>query len=468
MASRSVAPGAALLRSSRVFAIPAALPRPVAEIAAASGGFSSDTATLPHPIHQSLTTFQSSLERGDWGLKRSLPLRSTTKTSTPLIKVEAMDTYEHITEFASAADHTLSLQKWQEMGIPISTPKQKRESNFDRISSGKSVFEDDIDSTTHAKNSDGNDNVRWKFKGPWLAGQTEGDFSNYVQKEVRKRKSEFRKFLRRECASAINKEAKEGEAPETDAEAKSILGPQDITEEQLASYIQTLREDRVTLYKLIRTFLDLPPSPVPKDPGLFDVSDLFSTAPSLKKPVPEPQSEASNTSPYAESGPPKTHPSAGLSYGRTTSKLFNHPIYGPQTYSPPVQARVVTPSRSPTGTLGAALGVGGFITRLPPSEQLGQKNAYYGRDAAAAGSPFAGFSRVDPNNKEGAKLYVRPTHASVNPDGKVMLNVVLANPAAIAVKEDRVDELPAPAPPSKISPLGASRRVQLGSSPYGI
>ncbi|RDL39981.1 uncharacterized protein BP5553_04321 [Venustampulla echinocandica] len=478
MASRSVAPGAALLRASRVFAIPPALPRPTGDYAAASGGFSSDTATLPHPIHQSLTTFQSSLERGDWGLKRSLPLRSTTKTSTPLIKVEAMDTFEQITEFASAADHTLSLQKWQEMGIPITTPKPKRESNFEGTGSGRSVFEDDLDSTTHGTNAHVKDTTRWKFKGPWLAGQTEGEFNNYVQKEVRKRKTEFRKFLRRECAAAINKETQQRKNLKKDAEAEateaqSILGPQDITDEQLSTYIQTLREDRAELFKQIRTFLDLPPSPVRKDAGLFNVAELMFSSSLLPNSGPDGQSEAASMSPYAESGPPKTHPSAGLSYGRTSSKLFNHPVYGPQKYSPPVQARVVTPSRSATGTLGAALGVGGFVTRLPASEQLGQAG-YYSRDKAMKSSPLVGLSKVDPDNKAGAKLYVQPTRATVDAQGKVVLQVSLADPVAVAVKEDKVDELPVAEPPRRISPLGATRSIRIegqnnsSGSLYGI
>src|SRR5271167_5280501 len=124
MASRSVSPGGALLRASRLFSVPPPLPRPAGDLSS-TAIFNSDTATLPHPIHLSITTPQSSLARGDWGFKRPLPLRSTTKSSTPVIRVDAIDTFEHITEFASAADHSLSLQKWQEMGVPLSTPSLK-------------------------------------------------------------------------------------------------------------------------------------------------------------------------------------------------------------------------------------------------------------------------------------------------------------------------------------------------------
>src|ERR1700710_2293162 len=118
MASRSVSPGGALLRASRVFSIPPPLPRTPSDLSS-TAVFSSDTATLPHPIHLSVITPQSSLARGDWGFKRPLPLRSTTKTSTPVIRIESIDTYEQVTEFGSAADHSLTIKKWEEMGVPI-------------------------------------------------------------------------------------------------------------------------------------------------------------------------------------------------------------------------------------------------------------------------------------------------------------------------------------------------------------
>src|SRR5690554_1357851 len=111
MSTRSVSPGGALLRASRMFSVPAPLQRPVSELAS-TVTFNSDSATLPHPTQLSISTPPSSLSKGDWGFKRNLPLRSTTKTSTPVIRISAVDTYEHITEFGSAADHTLTLRKW--------------------------------------------------------------------------------------------------------------------------------------------------------------------------------------------------------------------------------------------------------------------------------------------------------------------------------------------------------------------
>jgi hypothetical protein len=162
MASRSVSPGGALLRASRVFSMPPPLPRPAGEMTA-NGSYNSESATLPHPIHMSITTPQSSLLKGDWGLKRPLPLRSTTKSSTPVIRVEKMDTFEHITEYGSAADHTLSLRKWHEMGIPLTTPQLRRQStmyDYDQGTSNQSVFEDAIDFTADANDAT-NPDARW-------------------------------------------------------------------------------------------------------------------------------------------------------------------------------------------------------------------------------------------------------------------------------------------------------------------
>merc|ERR1711964_913431 len=73
-------------------------------------------------------------------------------------------------------------------------------------------------------------------------------------------------------------------------------------------------------------------------------------------------------SPYAETGPPKTHPSAGLSYSLTNAHTYNHPVWGPQKNPPPVQSRVVMPKSAATGQFGAALGVGGFVTELPAGQ----------------------------------------------------------------------------------------------------
>ncbi|RFU28252.1 hypothetical protein B7463_g8097, partial [Scytalidium lignicola] len=441
MASRSVSPGGALLRASRVFSIPTPLPRPISDLSSA-GAFVSDTATLPHPIELSIETPQSSLAKGDWGFKRPLPLRSTTNTSTPLIRVKAIDTYEHITEFGSAADHTLSLRKWQEMGVPLSPPVKSRglgdrfESTF---GSGKSVFEDDIDSTVPSTEQNSRrEDAGWKFKGPWLSGLSDGNFSEYIQKQVRRRKGEFHKFLRTACAAASTRQAQRA-AREQGVEIPPPVEASQVTEEQLREFIKVLRHDRSELYKQIRDFLDLPPSPAPK----IDMPGFFNALLSNDQPKSSSSSQGfmqQSDSPYAESGPPKTHPSAGLSYLRTSAYTYNHPIYGPQKTAPPVQARVVMPKGASIGNFAPALGVGGFVAAVPSgSSAFDLRTRKKGRPNRAT---IPGLFQIELDKAGGSKTYVQPTSASIDPKGRVILNVQPADPEAVSVAEGTVNELP--------------------------
>lgn len=105
--------------------LPPPLPRPSSELTATETR-DSDTATLPYPTHASIQTTETSLGRGDWGLKRPLPLKSTTGSSTPIIRIDNIDSIDHITDFNSAADHVLTLRKWQELDMPISLVDKKK------------------------------------------------------------------------------------------------------------------------------------------------------------------------------------------------------------------------------------------------------------------------------------------------------------------------------------------------------
>ena len=186
MATKILSPTANLLRHSRLFSLPPPLPRPSHEPYSSSTVFDSDTSTLPYPTHAAIETTQSSLSRGDWGLKRPLPQKSTAATTTPTIRVAAIDSIDHITDYSSASDHALTLRKWQEMHIPISMPSVTSRQSQSRSFAGpaKSVFEDELNSTEASGENLVSDKKRWKYKGPWLAGKTEGDFQDYVNGEI--------------------------------------------------------------------------------------------------------------------------------------------------------------------------------------------------------------------------------------------------------------------------------------------
>src|SRR5262249_42873165 len=113
MTAARLSPAATLLRNSKLFALPAALSLPAVEPSSEPLA-RSDSATTPYPTRAALETPSHSLNRGDWGLKRSLPVKTTTKSGTPTIRIRrGIDTPEHVADFESAADHVITLRKYQ-------------------------------------------------------------------------------------------------------------------------------------------------------------------------------------------------------------------------------------------------------------------------------------------------------------------------------------------------------------------
>ena len=332
------------------------------------------------------------------------------------------------------------------MGVPLSTPTKagSAPSNYAMQAppSGKTVFEDKYDTIAPVDGSKlGEDDVRWKFDGPWLAGLDEGQFNKYLVKEVRKRKDEFRNFLRKSCAIETTA-AQRRVASERGEEIPAALQACDITNDQLTDYIRDLRKDQTTLYKHIRSFLDLPPPPTQAASNDLFEGTLggepmsFSLQKAFAKEVP-------SESPYAETGPPKTHPSAGLAYSRSSSYLFNHPIYGPQKNHPPVPARVVMPRAAATGSFSPVLGVGGFGTNVPMgSDPSFNRGSTSGKGGLRVQPQIPGLLAVEPEKEGGSKAWVPPRHARIDPKGRVILNVVMADPEAVAVHEGTVGDIP--------------------------
>jgi hypothetical protein len=316
------------------------------------------------------------------------------------------------------------------------------------------VFDEDIDSTADESR---HEDTRWKFKGPWLAGQTDGAFNTYVVTEVRKRKLEFHKFVRAACANALTAEARRtATAAGMTEEMPPAVEASDVTEEQLTEYIKTLRDERVNLYKLVRSFLDLPPAPSKKLSDVLLTQILSSSRPGelFGKDFVE------TSSPYAETGPPKTHPSAGLAYSRTSQHIYNHPVWGPQKTKPPVRARIVMPKGASTGSFPPALGVGGFVTDVPSTSEFNWGGGGRSKPARAV---IPGVLNIEPGKVGGSKTYVQPTHARIDPKGRVLLTVVAADEDAVAVLEGTTDQIPLPPGLSPIGHSGVTRSTGYNS-----
>merc|ERR1711939_1164094 len=143
MTAARLSPAASLLRNSKLFALPPSLSLPLTEPSSEPLAFS-DTATTPYPLQAALETPTSSLNRGDWGLKRSLPVKTTTSSGTPTIRIQrGIDTPEHVADFESAADHVITLRKFQELNLRVTLPAPKDKKYNERTS----AFSPEIDHT---------------------------------------------------------------------------------------------------------------------------------------------------------------------------------------------------------------------------------------------------------------------------------------------------------------------------------
>lgn len=466
-------PTARLLQSSRLFSLPRPLPQP----AMASNPYDanptvSDTATTPHPMYQAIATPVSSLSRGDWGLKRPLPGRTTRNTSTPHIRIRAQDNLQHITDFVSAADHTQTLKKWEEMGIRMIHPTTRPQMTKSGRQEPTSVYESWLDHTDpeaamhrpsqgkdagrvpargEAMQADMRAGQRWKYTGPWLAGMQEGEFEAWLAREVTKKQKKMQdwlEFLRKQqlddkLQNAQRKARDEGQ-PLTQSDLAQLRLSLRPTDDELTAMQKQLRDDYAVeglysdLTALICTFLDLPAvRPAIKD----NPSNPFAS-PQLTRMV-------NLTTAESDDGPPVTHPGAGLSHIRTNAIMTNHPIHGPQAFPSPVLARVVRPRT--TGNARpeyvASLGVGGFVAldRVPAT--LESNNAYA---SARSGSEVLSLSPYEPARMSalldedlpgGNKMWVQPQMAWVDEQGRVRLDVERADREAVAVKQGEVHQI---------------------------
>ncbi|RGP63323.1 mitochondrial ribosomal subunit domain-containing [Fusarium sporotrichioides] len=415
MRAKTMSPGGRLMRASRLFSLPKPLPEPQSSNLHI-GDHKSPTMTRQYPQYQAITSPLASREKGDWGFKRPFPLKSTLTTSTPLIRVKQVDSIESVTDFASAADHALSLEKFQEMRIAMSIPKGKDTNNtFTTDTWHKSVFEEDLDFTQ--RRSGRKDDKRWKFKGPWLARMTEGEFIEYLEKKVRPKRAQFKSLLLYRLVKSYNDERAQS-AMEQGNEAPEKIRVEDVTPEWYTEYVRSLRNDRAALYGMVSKFLDLAPLGQP-----VGILQTFLAG----------GENAAAESPYGKSGPPPSHPSAGISYLRTNSFMANHPLYGPQKQSTPTLARVVYPRQGPSP---AKLGVGGFVADSPPGDNEFNNRHPARHRISSNRKMLTGISHLDTTTFGGAKAYVSPETATVDPSGRVVVQLREAEPEAQLIAKE--------------------------------
>lgn len=415
----------------------------------------SDTATLPHPVMQSITTPAPSHFRGDWGLKRPIPkkkLLASTHSNTSVIRVRAQDTWEHITDFESASDHVQTERKWRQIGIPMLIKEPRSTYSGDR-GAPQSVYDDKFDNTDRYATAPASDRLnrplagiqqgrqRWKYDGPWLPGMDEGEFDEYVSRKLSKRRGEFRQFLTKWM---LERRINDEERKQREQGLRPALKVQRIEElrAEIESNYETeekkLRDKHVVenlsseMTEVICEFLDLP--------GIR-MNGARSSAKTLGL-----QSMVADL--VSEAGPPSTHPGAGLSHIRTNAYIENHPYWGPQTHRTPVKARVLRPRRNVTGKIfQAELGVAGVVTSDPISAAyeppLSNNMPGYGEDEKelhyleADRMTYA----LDENLPGGNKIWVHPNAASIDENSRIQLEVTRGDKEAIAVRKNEVSRI---------------------------
>lgn len=272
------------------------------------------------------------------------------------------------------------------MGLPVSkaeprvTASKNLYSSQQRTESHKSVF-DSTDDNTEPEN-DAAASGRWKYRGPWLAGQTQGEFKKYAEKEIRNRKGEFREFLRERL---VQKATSARRRAAIDNGETLPTQPAMTSDVDLDLYIKILRKDDATLFPLIEEFLDLP--------NTRRTTEGWNSEDSVQ-------------------GPPATHPSAGLSYLRAIAHTSNHPVLGPQREERPIQGRILVaqiPRRR-----RALLGVGGIVSEDP-------------RDPLFKDTEPRGMRTFDPDVPGGAKVQLHPERISIDTQGKIKLRTKRAD-----------------------------------------
>ncbi|PHH73554.1 hypothetical protein CDD80_3735 [Ophiocordyceps camponoti-rufipedis] len=401
------APGAALLRKSRMFSLPKPLPNPGKKNSYRLRDYRSSTSTKAYPTRQAIVSLPAYRDLGDWGLKRPFPRKTTLSTSTPVIRVNAIDSRESITDFASSADYWASLEKFREMNVAISvrriiTEYEHRNVNQRPITlPRRSVFEEETDFTylpAHRYNVDTIDR-RWKFSGPWVSRMSEGEFARYLKKNVWPRRAEFRSLLKDQLAQDLTANQQKAARDKGDTLPPPVK-PQDVTDTQFMDFLRKVRRDRILSYGLTSTFLDMAPL---GHPGANVSTVLLPTRGHITR------------SPYAKNGPPATHPSAGISYLRTHAYMENHPIYGPQRMRTPVEARVISPR---TSSRKVRVSVAGFVSEPPAGN-----NDWNKRNPKQA---MRGTDYLDTVTYGGGKDYVDVYSVFIDTAGRVVpqLNVV--------------------------------------------
>lgn len=430
------------------------------------------------------------------------------KSSNPTIRVTGIDTIEHVTDYASAGDHTRTLEKFQELGVALSLNEVK-DSMLRKASI--SVFEPAIDNT--AKDSVDPDSQsgalrahvrgllrRWKFTGPSVTRLSEGEFNQLLHRELKRKRGAFRRFLESRLwkeflenergraieqakvldgaevakklveaqfyASMANSGTIEWEtfqadydqhAAEVQEKLRSFIQHQDyengsdllVYAERLGDNFRLNAENNFSNYMQLWLVFQRADSTI--NSGLNTLIRDFLDIPKDPNPSQSASIVAGDPGPTTFS----THPSAGLGYLRTNSVLENHPLLGPRAEKSLVEARVLQPKA--VNRQAAILGVAGIATR-EPTNTSGQ-----------ASHSTESTRDIDLKTPGGGKIWVSANNASIDSEGRVRLAASFPSTPSVNVRANTFpDEAKSRGPTfqrsSRATPLTSSEVGDLGAN----
>lgn len=466
--SARLSPAANLLRNSKLFALPPAIALPTPPPSSDQVA-SSDTATTVYPRYAAIETTTLSGSVGDWGFKRPLPLKTTKTTNNPVVRlIRGIDTPEHVADFESAADHVLTLRKFQALNVPIRLQSKNKSAGFTSgASTQDSVFSDTHDNITSSPSTTTSHRAastepgrstgvwpeissesvssqlpdklqqierqvreeerarldefdtsgqkaleatastrqfrqyrRWRYSGPSLVQMSGMEFNDYLNSLGTRQKKRLEDRVKEKLVQRRTERARDS------GNMQQEINVQSITDEEVTQYMRRLRNSPREFGPLLAEVLDLPEGPQVaaqhgKEPWQYGPTTLATTA-------------------WTQRGPPRTHPSAGLSYLKSSAAAENHPIYGPQKASSPVVARAVKTRSRIAGGNDVDYGVAGFIVPKPGADSTKSSDGFVPRPG-------------------GTKILVRPQDAYVTENG--MLNLNTTRVTGYAIKDDKpVDE----------------------------
>lgn len=287
---------------------------------------------------------------------------------------------------------------------------------------------------------------RWKYGGPWITGMQEGQFATWLSRSgLQERKKEFRTFLiQRMLERRVRNEERvlreQGERRALSAAQKETFRAE--IESNYDTELKRLRDEHEIQFlgsemtAAICDFLDLPGIR-----GQVGAGDIAATS-AL-------QDELTSGLGASDSGPPSTHPGAGLGHVRSNAVMENHPFWGPQAYASPVLARVVTPRNNYQGSrYQAMIGVGGVVTNDPVGNSGRQDRRHvapteYNEENIP--EQYLDTDRmttvIDTDLPGGNKTWVHPQTAHIDERGRIRLDVGRGDQEAIAVKRNKVEPI---------------------------